>query len=55
MIAHIYKGRGRNGGFRLLITTGAAINQGVLSDKIYVTLAGAKQAAKEANATPHNY
>ena len=55
MKAHIYKGHGRNGGWVLLITTGAAINTNVLSEKTYVTKIGAKQAAKEAGATPHNY
>jgi hypothetical protein len=55
MIAHIYKGRGRNGGWVLLITTSAAINTGVLSERTYATKTSAKQAAKEAGATPHNY
>jgi len=55
MKAHIYKGRGRNGGWVLLITTGAEINIGVLTERTYVTKTGAKQAAKEAGATPHNY
>jgi hypothetical protein len=55
MYAHIYKGRGRNGGWVLIITTGAAINEGVLSERTYVTLAGAKQEAKQAGAKPHNY
>jgi hypothetical protein len=55
MYAHIYKGRGRNGGWVLIITIGAAINEGVLSERTYVTLAGAKQEAKQAGAIPHNY
>jgi hypothetical protein len=55
MYAHIYKGRGRNGGWKLIITTGAAINTGVLSEKTYVTLSVAKQEAKQAVAKPHNY
>jgi len=55
MYAHIYKGRGRNGGWTLIITTGAAINEGVISERTYVTKISAKQAAKEAGAKPHNY
>jgi hypothetical protein len=55
MYAHIYKGRGRNGGYVLIITTGPAINEGVLSERTYVTLAGAKQEAQQANAKPYNY
>jgi hypothetical protein len=55
MYAHIYKGRGRNGGWVLIITTGAAINEGVLSERTYVTLSSAKQEAKQAGAKPHNY
>jgi hypothetical protein len=55
MVAHIYKGRGKNGGWVLLITTGAAINEGVLSERTYVSKVVAKQVAKDAGATPHNY
>ena len=53
MYAHIYKNR--NGGYKLIITTGNAISVGVLSERIYVTKTSAKQAAKEAGAKPHNY
>jgi hypothetical protein len=55
MKAHIYKGRGRNGGYKLIITTGNAISIGVISERIYATLTSAKQAAREAGAQPHNY
>jgi uncharacterized protein YegP (UPF0339 family) len=53
MYAHIYKNR--NGGYKLIITTGNAISIGVLSERIYVTKTSAKQAAKEAGAKPLNY
>jgi hypothetical protein len=55
MQAHIYKCRGRNGGYKLIITTGNAISIGVISERIYATLTSAKQAAKEAKAIPNNY
>jgi hypothetical protein len=55
MYAHIYKSRGRNGGWVLLITTSAAINTGVLSERTYATISSAKQSAKEAGAKPYNY
>jgi len=53
MIAHIYKSRNKN--WLLILTTGAAISQGVLSETIYPSKIAAKQAAKQAGAKPWNY
>jgi hypothetical protein len=53
MIAHIYKGRKKT--WKLLITTGAAINEGVISETTFESIRDAKLAAKELGATPHNY
>ena len=53
MIAHIYKGRKKT--WNLIITTGAAINEGVISETNYDSIRDAKNAAKELGATPHNY
>lgn len=52
-LAHIYKARG--GKFTLTITTGAAINEGVISERSFDSKADAKAAAKLAGATPHNF
>ncbi len=53
MYAHINNARG--GKFSLLLTTGAAINEGVISEKLYDTKKEAKDAAKVAGAKPWNY
>jgi hypothetical protein len=53
MIAHIYKSRNKN--WLLILTTGAAISQGVVSETIYPSKVAAKQAAKQVNAKPWNY
>lgn len=50
--AHIYKTRK---GFILILTTGAEINSGVISENTYARKSTAKAAAKAANATPWNY
>jgi hypothetical protein len=52
MYSHIYKARG---GFTLIITTGAEINQGVISTAIYSDRKTAKQVAKQLGAKPWNY
>lgn len=51
--AHIYKARG--GVFNLLITTGPAISEGVLSNLSFDNRAMAKAHARAAGAKPHNY
>lgn len=51
--AHIYKARG--GKCALFITTGMAINEGVISERLFDSKADAKAAAKLAGAKPHNY
>jgi uncharacterized protein YegP (UPF0339 family) len=53
MIAHIFKAKA--GQFTLILSTGAAINTGVISETLYASKAEAKAAAKAAGATPHNY
>ena len=57
MYAHVYRTRSTCtlGKFELIITTGAAINAGVISTTYHATKADAKRAAKLANATPYNY
>jgi hypothetical protein len=52
MFAHIYKARG---GFTLIISRGAEINQGVVSTALYADRKSAKAAAKAINAKPWNY
>ena len=52
MYSHIYKARG---GFTLIISKGAEINQGVISTAIYSDRKTAKQVAKQLGATPWNY
>jgi hypothetical protein len=52
MYSHIFKARG---GFTLIITTGAEINQGVISKTIYADRKTAKQVAKQLGAKPWNY
>lgn len=51
--AHIYKARG--GKWTLFITTGPAINQGVISEQVCDDKTSAKRLAKEASAKPWNY
>ena len=50
--SHIYKTRG---GFVLILTRGAEINTGVISETQHADKRAAKAAAKAANATPWNY
>jgi|TARA_R110000772_G_scaffold19816_1_gene55159 hypothetical protein len=52
MKSHIYKFKGN---WKLIITSGAAISQGVISEKLYATKTLARQAAKEFGAQPWNY
>jgi hypothetical protein len=52
MTAHIYKFRGN---WKLILATGNAISEGVISETLYPTKTLAKQAAKQAGAKPHNY
>jgi hypothetical protein len=52
LYSHIYKTRG---GFVLILTTGAEINTGVISETQHADKRSAKAAAKAANATPWNY
>jgi len=52
MTAHLYKFRGN---WKLILATGSAINQGVISETFYPNKTLAKQAAKQAGAKPHNY
>lgn len=53
LLSHIYKAS--KGSYRLILTTGAAINEGVISEAIYPDLRSAKAAAKAANAKAWNY
>ena len=50
--AHIYKTRT---GYELIITAGAEINIGIVSQTAHSDKRSAKAAAKAANATPWNY
>jgi len=50
--SHIFKARD---GFVLILTTGAEINTGVISETQHADKRAAKAAAKAANATPWNY
>lgn len=50
--SHIYKTRG---GYTLILTTGAEINTGKISETTHADKRAAKAAAKAANATPWNY
>jgi hypothetical protein len=52
MKSHIYKFKGN---WKLIITTGAAISQGVVSEKLYATKTEAKKVAKQLGAQPWNY
>ena len=52
LYSHIYKTRG---GFVLILTRGAEINTGVISETQHADKRSAKAAAKAANATPWNY
>jgi hypothetical protein len=52
MTAHIYKFRGN---WKLILSTGNAISQGVISERLYSTKTLAKQAAKQVGAKPNNY
>lgn len=53
--AHIYKAPKSLGKYRLMITTGAAINEGVVSESYYADLKSAKAAAIAAGAKAWNY
>jgi hypothetical protein len=53
--AHIYKAPKSLGKYRLMITTGAAINEGVVSESYYPDLKSAKAAAVAAGAKAWNY
>jgi hypothetical protein len=50
--AHIFKARS---GYTLVLSTGAQINTGVISETQHADKRSAKAAAKAANATPWNY
>lgn len=51
--AHIFKVK--TGAWLLMVTTGPAINSGVMAESIYPNKQAAKQAAKLANAQAWNY
>lgn len=51
--AHIYNTPGRK--FRLFITTGPALSDGVVSEQIFDSKAEAKKVAKAAGAQAWNY
>ena len=53
MKAHIYKATG--GKFKLYITTGYVISEGVVSEALYDSKSEAKKAAKAAGASAWNY
>lgn len=53
--SHIYKAPKRLGKYRLMLTTGAAINTGVLSDTYHPDMRSAKAAAAAAGAKAWNY
>jgi len=57
MYAHIYRTRSScaRGKFELILTTGAAICEGVISTTYHTTKTAAKRAAKLWGAIPHNY
>jgi len=52
LYSHIYKTRG---GFNLILTTGPALNTGVISETQHADKRAAKAAAKAAGAKPWNY
>lgn len=51
--AHIYNAPKKQ--VRLMITTGPAIDNGVISEQLVDTKKEAKKLAKDAGATPYNY
>ena len=53
--AHIYKAPKSLGKYRLMITTGFAISEGVISDTYFADLKSAKAAAITAGAKAWNY
>ena len=53
--AHIYKAPKSLGKYRLMITTGFAISEGVVSDTYFSDLKSAKAAAIAAGAKAWNY
>ena len=53
MYAHIYKAR--QGKVKLILTTGASISEGVVSEMLLDSKTAAKAEAKRQNATPWNY
>lgn len=55
LYAHIYKAPKHLGKYRLMLTTGAAINDGVISEAFYPDMRSAKAAAKAAGAKAWNY
>lgn len=55
LLAHIYKAPKRLGKYQLIITTGAAINEGVISESYFADLKSAKAAAIAAGAKAWNY
>lgn len=55
LLAHIYKAPKALGKYRLIITTGAAINEGVISEAFYPDMRSAKAAANAAGAKAWNY
>ena len=55
MFAHIFKAR-QKGMFELILSKSAAVSYDqVISSNLYANKTEAKQAAKAAGATPHNY
>lgn len=55
VFSHIYKAPKHLGKYRLIITSGAAINEGVLMEDFYPDMRSAKAAAKAAGAKAWNY
>ena len=55
LLAHIYKAPKALGKYRLMITTGFCISEGVISDSYFADLKSAKAAAIAAGAKAWNY
>jgi hypothetical protein len=55
LLAHIYKAPKALGKYKLIITSGAAISEGVISESYFPDMRSAKAAANAAGAKAWNY
>lgn len=55
LLAHIYKAPKALGKYKLIITSGAAISEGVVSESYFPDMRSAKAAANAAGAKAWNY